>query len=284
MIPAKFGYHRPGSLDEAIALVRQYAGEAKLLAGGHSLLPMMKLRLARPAALIDLARIPGLAGVELNGDGLRIGAMTLHRIVAEDERIARLAPALHEAANVLGDVQVRNRGTIGGACAHGDPAADYPAIMLALDATFETYRNGETRMVSADDFFLGMFATALDEDEILTAIHLKPAPQSAYEKFAHPASGYAVVGAAVSVALSHGLIIEARVAVTGVADAHVRLPAVEHRLRGCRRDDIPALTEACAHAAAGISGSGDAFASAAYRAGIADTIVERALMSALKKA
>lgn len=284
MIPAAFAYHRPESLDEALALLARYGDDAKLLAGGHSLIPMMKLRFVRPPALIDIARLPGLAGITERDGGFAVGAATLHRDLAASAALARRAPALSDAANGLGDVQVRNRGTAGGACAHADPAADYPAVMLALDATMTIAGPRGTRSVPAERFFVGMFETALAADEILTGIAFDAAPASAYAKFPHPASGYAVVGVASRVRVESGRIAEVRLAATGVSPEHVRLQAAEDRLRGVAAADEDALDAACAGAADGVETHGDHYASAEYRTAMCDVFTRRALRAALRRA
>jgi carbon-monoxide dehydrogenase medium subunit len=253
-----------------------------LLAGGHSLIPMMKLRLAAPGTIIDIGAIPGLTGIAHDGKRIEIGALTTHAALASSRELEQHAPVLWQAANELGDPQVRNRGTVGGACAHGDPSADYPAVMLALDATFTLTGADGTRDIGADAFFLGMFETALDPLEILTSIAFASAPNSAYAKFHHPASGYAVVGAAVKLTLAAGRIAAARVAFTGVGDAAFRALGVEAALAGVKTGDSAALDAACRDAAAGIEARGDTFASGEYRAAMADVFVRRAVAAALQ--
>jgi carbon-monoxide dehydrogenase medium subunit len=189
---------------------------------------------------------------------------------------------LSHAANELGDPQVRNRGTIGGACAHGDPAADYPAVMLSLDATFTLTGENGTRAIGADAFFIGMFETALDSREVLTSVTFPAAPNSAYAKFHHPASGYAVVGAAVNLTLEGGTITKARVAFTGVGDAAFRAPSAEAALTGIAAADSAKLDAACRHAAAGVDARSDTFASAEYRLAMADVYLRRAVARALQ--
>ncbi|HEY5348629.1 MAG TPA: FAD binding domain-containing protein, partial [Candidatus Lustribacter sp.] len=232
MIPVAFSYVRARDVADALRLLGEYGDEAKLLAGGHSLIPMMKLRLATPGTIVDIGAIPGLNGIAHDGKRIALGALTTHAALAASRELRDHAPALAQAANELGDPQVRNRGTVGGACAHGDPSADYPAVMLALDATFTLTGVAGPREVGADAFFIGMFETALDQREVLTTIAFAAAPHSAYAKFHHPASGYAVVGAAVNLTLAGGRIAAARVAFTGVGDAPFRAPAVEAALAG----------------------------------------------------
>ena len=173
MRPAEFEYHRPGSLDEALALLGE---ESRPLAGGHSLLPLMKMRLSTPEALVDLADVPGLEGISEDGDGLRVGALATHASVAASELVRSRCPVLAETAALIGDPQVRNRGTLGGSVAHADPAADYPTILTALGATLSvTGENGE-REIAADDFFVGMFATALQPGELVVAAKVPATP------------------------------------------------------------------------------------------------------------
>jgi carbon-monoxide dehydrogenase medium subunit len=282
MIPVAFNYVRARDVADALRLLEAHGEDAKLLAGGHSLIPMMKLRLATPATVIDIGAIPGLAGIAHTAGRFTLGALTRHAALAASAELRRFAPVLENAANELGDPQVRNRGTVGGACAHGDPSADYPAVMLALDATFTLTNDGGTRELSADDFFVGMFETALDPLEVLTAIAFADAPNSAYTKFHHPASGYAVVGAAVNLTLADGRIAAARVAMTGVGDAAFRVRGVEDALAGLAIDDGAALDAACTGAAAGVDARGDTFASAEYRLALADVYVRRAVTAALQ--
>jgi len=282
MIPVAFNYFRARDVADALRLLGEHGDEAKLLAGGHSLIPMMKLRLATPSTIIDISSIPGLAGIRHDGKRIALGALTTHAALAASRELLEHAPALSHAANELGDPQVRNRGTVGGACAHGDPAADYPAVMLALDATFTLTGEAGTRDVSADDFFIGMFETALREREVLTSIAFAAAPHSAYAKFHHPASGYAVVGAAVNLTLAGDRIAAARVAFSGVGDAAFRAPGVEAALTGVAVTDTAKLDAACRDAAAGADARGDTFASAEYRAAMADVFVRRAVAKALQ--
>jgi carbon-monoxide dehydrogenase medium subunit len=282
MIPVAFNYVRARDVPDALRLLEEAGDDGKILAGGHSLIPMMKLRLAAPATIVDIGGIPGLAGIKHDGKRIELGALTTHAALASSRELAQHAPVLHQAANELGDPQVRNRGTVGGASAHGDPSADYPAVMLALDATFTLTGQSGTREVDADAFFVGMFETALDPLELLTSIAFASAPNSAYAKFHHPASGYAVVGAAVKLTLAAGRIAAARVAFTGVGDAAFRAHGVEAALAGVKTGDSAALDAACRDAAAGIEARGDTFASGEYRAAMADVFVRRAVAKALQ--
>jgi carbon-monoxide dehydrogenase medium subunit len=200
MIPSVFDYVRAASVDDAIRLLGDHGEDAKILAGGMSLIPMMKLRFASPQTLIDIRKIPSLTGITVSGDRVTIGALTNHAAIAADAGLRKAAPALWDAANVLGDPQVRNL----------DPAADYPAVMLALEAEFTVAGPQGERKIAATEFFRGMFETSLGEREILTSVAFDAAPASAYVKFHHPASHYAVVGAAAVLSLRDGAIGTAR--------------------------------------------------------------------------
>ncbi|HXF34512.1 MAG TPA: xanthine dehydrogenase family protein subunit M [Candidatus Acidoferrales bacterium] len=276
MIPAKFDYVRAKSVAQARELLREHGEDAKLLAGGHSLIPMMKLRLAQPRVLVDIAGIPGMDSIEVAAGAVTIGALVRHAALAASEPLRRSAPALWDAANELGDAQVRNRGTIGGACAHADPAADYPAVMLALDAVL-TLEGERRRSIRAADFFQGMFETALATDDVLSAVAFALAPHSAYVKLHHPASHYAVAGVAAKLELAGGTIASARIALTGVGFAAFRAPAVEAALAGIAVLDTAAIRAACTGAAAGADIRSDAYASAAYRTAMADVFAARAV-------
>ena len=280
MFAAPFDYYRAGSIDEAQQLLRAHPG-AKLLAGGHSLIPLMKMRLATPSAVVDIGRIAELKGISANGTALRIGSLTTHAELASSPDLASACPMLAEAASMIGDTQVRNVGTIGGNIAHADPASDLPAVLLALDATVHAAGPKGARTIPIGDFFQGMMTTALGSDEILTAIDIpaKPAGQgTAYVKFRHPASGYAVVGAAAVVSVADGTVSAARVAIAGLMPAAVRCGDVE---RAIARQ--PATPESVAQAAAEVHRAlndevmGDIFASAEYRRAMAPVYVGRAL-------
>jgi carbon-monoxide dehydrogenase medium subunit len=283
MLAAAFDYARPRSLDEAFALLSEHGTEAKLLAGGHSLIPMMKLRLATPSILIDISRIAGLDGIRPSAGGVTIGALATHATIAASDAVLKLAPALSDAAGQIGDPQVRNRGTIGGACAHADPSADYPAVMLALDAVFTNQSLKGTKTIPAAEFFQGMFETALEPNAVLTQIEIASAPKSAYAKFPHPASHYAVVGVAANLVVSGSRIAQARIAVTGVGDRAFRATNVEKALVGVNPGDKAAIEAACVDAAAGIEGRGDVFASAHYRRAMTDVYCTRAVLAAANR-
>ena len=280
MIPASFDYEAPKTLAEAFALLSRN-DDAKLLAGGHSLLPAMKLRLAAPTVLVDLSRIPGLSYVRAAGDKIAIGAMTTHAEVAASDLLERDSPLLKQTAAHIGDVQVRNRGTIGGSLAHADPAADYPAAILALDAELVARSKSGERTMAARDFFTGLFSTALQPGEILTEIRVPKTRDghTAYAKFHHPASGFAVAGVAVVVHVKGGNIQHAEIGVTGIAPSAYRAAKVEEALQGKSKS---AIEEACGHAADGVEPLSDYFASAEYRKHLAAVYTQRALEEALR--
>ena len=229
MYPATFEYHRPATVEEAVGLLAKHRDDAKLLAGGHSLIPLMKLRLTQPKHVVDIGRIGGLAGVREEGGALVIGALTTHYAVESSAVCKAKCPMLAAAAAMIGDPQVRNVGTIGGSLAHADPAADWPAVVLALGAELQATGPKGERTIKADDFFTNLLTTALGSDEILTAIRV-PLPAAgtgmAYMKHPHPASRFAVVGVAAVVTMSGGVCQRASVAVTGVGAKATRAKGV----------------------------------------------------------
>jgi carbon-monoxide dehydrogenase medium subunit len=278
MIPAEFSYVRPTSIEEAA----QAAGQpgAKVIAGGQSLLPLMKLRLARPSTIVDIGRIPGLSGTHYLPDGgVEMGALTTYaQVIAETQ-----LEWTREALSNVGDVQVRNRGTLGGSIAHADPASDAPAIALALDYSAVLRSPRGERVVPLDGFFTGPFTTTAAEDEILVALRRPPLPDGvggAYEKLAQPASGYAMVGVAVVLGRSGGTISHARVALTGVGDHPYRAKAVEDALVGSD-GSASAIAAAAAHATDGVAVNSDIHANAAYRSAMAVVHTRRAIETAL---
>jgi len=278
MIPATFEYAAPTSVTEALILMRQRP-DAKVMAGGQSLLSMMKLRVTTPPMVVDLGRIRDLAYVREDGDQVLIGAMTTHTEIEKSSVIQKRLPALAQAAEQIGDLQVRNRGTIGGSLAHADPAADYPAAFLALEGSVVAQGPGGTRTIPADQFFTGLFSTGLRPDEILTEVRFPTSPTisgSAYHKMKHPASGFAVVGAAA--VLRGG---EVRLAFTGAAAQAFRAKAVEVALRGKKLDEAT-VRAAMDKAADGVDLLEDLFADAAYRAQLVKVYGRRALLAAAK--
>jgi carbon-monoxide dehydrogenase medium subunit len=261
-----FTYHRPGTVRQAGNLLAK-DGEAKLLAGGHSILPVMKLRLAKPSALIDLNRVEGLSGIELKGRSLVIGAMTRHVEVATSKTVIDALPALAELAGMIGDPAVRHRGTLGGSLAHNDPNADYPAAVLGLGATVITNK----RRIAADDFFKGLFETALAPDEIITKVSFPLAKKAAYQKFKQQASGFALVGVFVSKRGS-----DIRVAVTGAGSNGVfRVTSFEEALK---KRFSPKSIEGMSVPADGMNS--DIHGSAEYRAHLVGVMARRALAAA----
>ncbi len=275
MIPAKFDYEAPRELQQALELLSSRE-DAKLLAGGHSLLPAMKLRLAQPALLVDLGRVPGLNYIRGNNRQIHIGAMTTHAEVAASALLHTDCPLLAQAAQEIGDIQVRNRGTIGGSLAHGDPSADYPGAILALDAEIVAMSKRGERTIPAREFFTGLFSTSLAADEIILEVRVPITTPAAtiYKKFAHPASGMAVVGVAAVVKTRSNMIESAAIGINGVAQWAYRPTAVETALRGKLASAIPAAAE---HAADGAEALGDYFASAEYRCHMARVYTRRAL-------
>ena len=279
MYPSSFEYHRATSVQNALELLARYGDDAKVIAGGHSLLPVMKLRFAAPAHLVDIARIAGLSGVTDGGAAIAIGATTRHADVVASAIVKSKAPLLAEAAAHIGDPLVRNMGTIGGSLAHADPGADLPAVMLALGATMTLTSASGQRSVGADDFFVDVFATALKPGELLTAISVPvagPGSGSAYEKNPDPASGYAIVGIAAQVTRAGGKVSAARVAMTGLGPKATRLTGVERAL-------LSGATAAAAAAKAtdGMDLVDDSSGSAAYKANMVRVFTRRALTRAL---
>ncbi|MEZ5361504.1 MAG: xanthine dehydrogenase family protein subunit M [Bryobacterales bacterium] len=283
MFPAEFDYVRAGSEAEIAELLATHA-DAKILAGGHSLIPILKLRLAMPATLIDIGRVPSLKGISVNGDVLRIGALTTHAEIATSAEVRKHAPALAEAAGVIGDPAVRNRGTIGGNVAHADPASDLPSVLTAFAASIHVTGPSGARIIAAEEFFEGLMATALRENELLTAVELplqSKGQASAYEKLAHPASRYAVIGVAAVLTAEEGKCTSARVVLGGLTPAPTRAAGVETALQGGPLTP-EAIANAAAQTAAGLGDDllGDLYASAEYRKAVAHVYVRRALETA----
>jgi carbon-monoxide dehydrogenase medium subunit len=282
--PQTFDLHRPDSIEEAIRLLGSN-GDTKVIAGGHSLLPAMKLRLSMPSTLIDLGRIQGLDGISQEGDTLVIGALATHASVAGSDAVRSACPILAEAAERIGDRQVRNRGTIGGSIAHADPGADYPTVVTALEATIVIAGSGGEREIGAADFFTGVFMTALEADELITAVRVPvigSGTGAAYLKHKHPASGYAVVGAAAIVAIEGGTCSRARLVIGGATGTPSVIPV--DRMIG-----IAPVKEAIEEATADIAGAlgdaiGDTYASAEYRQHLAGVLARRALSTAAERA
>ena len=283
MISNSFDYVAAKSLDEALSLMGQHKDDAKLLAGGHSLIPAMKLRLTQPQVLIDISRIKELSYIRQEGSTVRIGATTTHYQIESSDLLKRVCPLLPEAASHLGDVQVRNKGTIGGSLAHADPAADWPASVIALDADIVLASSKGDRTVKADKFFTELFTTALEAGEILREVRFevpKGRAGQCYLKFRHPASGFAVVGVAVSLSLDgSGKCQAAGVGITGASPKAYRATGVENALKGNALDS-KSINAAAAHATDGVDTNTDLFASGEYRRHLTEVHTRRALETA----
>jgi carbon-monoxide dehydrogenase medium subunit len=290
MFAPSFDYYRANSVAEAGDLLRKHPG-AKVLAGGHSLIPLLKLRLTAPAAVIDIGRIHDLKGITLTGGVVRIGALATHAEIAASAVVREHCPALAEAARLVGDPAVRNRGTIGGNVAHADPASDLPTVLTALGATFEIAGGGSSKTSDAASFFTGMMTTALGEHDLLVAVDVPTRPKGqgqAYVKFVHPASRYAVIGVAAALTVSGGTCSAAAIAVGGLVPRATRAASVEKALVGQKLS-----TESIARAAASVERDlspmssdllGDLYASAEYRKAVAPVWVKRALTAAADRA
>jgi aerobic carbon-monoxide dehydrogenase medium subunit len=287
MLPASFGYVAARSVEEALQLLTKHGDDAKLLAGGHSLIPAMKLRLASPRYLIDLGSVPGLRGVHINGESLVIGALTVHADIAASDLVRKQLPGLADAASMIGDVQVRNRGTVGGSVAHADPAADLPVILTALNASFVLQSASGNRTVGAQDFFIDFYTTTIAANEVLTEIRV-PLPPSgagtAYAKLPHPASGYVVVSAGVLIHRQpSGQCESARIAIGGMGSNPIRAAATETALQGQPlTPDV--IAKAAAKAADGSDPDDDSYASADYKRQVATVYARRAIEAAVERA
>ena len=284
MIPVEFDYQRATSLDDAIAKLAATNGDGKFIAGGHSLVPLMKLRLSEPKILIDIARIPGLAGISEKNGKLEIGAGTTHHAVATSELLRSMCPVIADCAGEIGDPQVRNRGTMGGSLAHSDPSADYPAVMLALDAEVHLKGPGGWRAVKANDFFQDMFTVNMAENEIIAGVQFAPIQAASYAKLHQRASHYAIVGVAAAVTIENGIITSARLGLTGASTHAQRMSNVEAAIQGRQPN------EATIDAAAAVAGEGlanvnsDIHASEAYRRAMVKVFTRRALEGAFARA
>lgn len=279
MIPESFDYQRASTVSEAISLLQQHGEDAKIVAGGHSLVPTMKLRLATPGTLIDIGGISELKYINDKGDYLAIGAGATHWMIESSDLIQKKAPGLSQAAAQVGDVQVRNRGTIGGVLAHSDPQADYPGVVLALDATLVVQGPRGERTIAVSDYFTGLWETALGDDELLTEVRIptdSANANSCYLKFPQPASRYPYVGCAVAMDSSAGSCSDVRVGFSGVGETAFRDSGVEDALRGNTLNES-AIAAASAKAADGRSVLSDVFVSEEYRRAMAQVYVKRAL-------
>ena len=286
MIPPSFEYHRPSSVDEAIGLLSSLGSEAKILAGGHSLLPMMKLRFAQPEHLVDINRIPELKGVRVIGDDIVIGAMTSENAIIADPALNEKVPLLPEAAKLIADPIVRNRGTIGGDIAHGDPANDHPAIALACDAVMTIAGPEGIRQVAASDFFLGTYWTALEENDILTAITMKAFPPGAgysYKKLKRKIGDWATAACAVVVSLSGGNIDHVRITLTNLGSTALRAHDAEEVLLG-QTATTDLIKQAADRAMAICDPAEDLRGDPEYKTAMAGQMVQRAISEALSRA
>jgi carbon-monoxide dehydrogenase medium subunit len=282
MIPPAFDYHAPRSVGEALSLLGSLGSDAKLLAGGHSLLPMMKLRFAQPAHLIDLNRIPELRGVCEDGSDVVIGAMTVENELIANATVRAKVPLLSDAAKLIADPQVRNRGTIGGDIAHGDPANDHPALSIAIDATFVLQGPKGQRRVKADSFFLGTYSTALADDEILVAIRVPafvPGTGWAYEKLKRKTGDWATAAAAVVLRVSGGTVSHVRIALTNLAPSALRAVDAEKALLGQPVTDAT-IRAAGTAAMAAVNPAADLRGDVEYKTAMAGQMVQRAIRAA----
>ena len=282
MIPASFDYKRANSIEEALSLLGENE-DAKILAGGHSLIPAMKLRLTQPPLLVDIARIPDLAYIREEDSQIRIGAATTHYQIESSDLLKQICPLLPECASHIGDVQVRNKGTIGGSVAHADPAGDWPAAIVALDAELVAVSKNGERVIKADDFFVDLLTTALEPGEILREIRINKSTSrwaQAYAKMHHPASGFAVVGVAANLSINaDGTCGRASIGITGVSSKAYRASGVEAALNGAALNE-QVISNAASHAADGVDTNGDLFASADYRRHLAAVYAKRAIQAA----
>jgi len=284
VIPTAFDYQRANSLDDALAKLAAANGNGKLIAGGHSLVPLMKLRLNEPQLLIDIARIPGLSGIREMDGKIEIRAGTVHHDVATSALLHQHCPVVSDAAAEIGDPQVRNRGTLGGSLAHADPSADYPAVMLAVEADIHVKGPKGWRVAKARDFFKDLFTVDLAPDEIIAGVQFAPVRAAAYAKLHQRASHYAIVGVAAALEVSNGRIRSARIGLTGAGAYAIRLTKVEEALAG------QALSKETIDAAAKLAGTdlkgvnADIHASAEYRRAMISVFTRRALARALARA
>jgi carbon-monoxide dehydrogenase medium subunit len=280
MIPAEFDYVRAGSVDEAVASLGEHGDDAKVMAGGQSLIPLLRLRLAYPEVLVDVGRVAEMSGVREEGDALVIGAMTTHHDVIHNDLVRQHCGLLAEATEKVADPAVRHRGTFGGALAHADPAGDLPAVAVALEAQMVVVGSGGRRTVPASDFFVDYLQTAVEPDELLVEVRVPKLGEGwgfRYEKFHRVAQSWAIVGVAAAVRRSNGSIAEARVALTNMGSTPVRASAVEQALAGAGIDGISAAAE---HAADGTSAPSDLNGKADYREHLARVLTRRAVLAA----
>lgn len=284
MIPTAFDYHRATSVDDALKAMAAAGGHGKFVAGGHSLVPLMKLRLSEPGTLIDIARIPELAGIREKDGQIEIGAGTVHHAVATSQLLRDRCPIVADAAATIGDTQVRNRGTLGGSLAHADPSADMPAVMIALDAEIQMKSAGGQRSVKATSFFQQLFTVDLQPGEIITAVRFAPVKAGAYAKLYQKASHYAIVGVAAIVDVKGGTIQSARIGVTGAGTHAMRLSRLEQALAGQATTE-DAIVKATANAGAELDTvNSDIHAGEEYRRAMVGVFAKRAVLAAVARA
>ena len=285
MIPGSFEYFAPRSLPDAVKFLSQHKDDVKILSGGQSLLPLMKMRLSKPSYIVDIGRIPGLDSIKREGNDLVIGALVTHEQIEHSDRLKAECPLLPQTATTIADVQVRNRGTLGGSIAHADPAGDWPPAVLALDAEVRVFGPSGERWVKCDDFFLGLLMSVLEPDEIVTAIKvpLTGSDKTAYQKAAPRSSGFAVTGVAVRLAIDgSGICNRAAIAITGVTDRAYRAERSEQILAGNKLDQ-QLIEQAAAESTRNIEVIEDINGSAEYRAHLTHVYVARAIAEALSR-
>lgn len=283
MIPGAFEYYAPRSLSDAVKFLGEHKDDVKILSGGQSLLPLMKMRLSKPGFIVDIGRLPGLDMITEDGDSLIIGALITHAQIESSELLKKKCPLLPQTATTIADVQVRNCGTIGGSVAHADPAGDWPATIVTLDAEIKIFGPNGERWVKCNDFFLGLLMSVLEADEIVTAIKVPITgnDKTAYLKAAPRSSGFAVVGVAVRLALGNETCNEIAVGITGVTDKAYRAGRVEQLLKG-KRLDASAIDQAAGEATHNIEVIEDINGSSEYRKHVTEVYVARAIESALR--
>ncbi len=276
MIPTSFDYKKANSVEEALSML---GDDTQILGGGHSLIPALKLRLNSPGTLVDISKISSIKEISDGGDSIAIGGGATHASIANDKSLDQYCPMMGQAAREIGDIQVRNVGTIGGSIAHADPAADWPAILLAADARIVVQNKNGSREIAADQFFKGFFETALEEGEIITAIHIPKSQKnsnSCYVKFKQPASRFAIVGVAAAVEMDGSVVKSARLGLTGVGEFAYRATAIENALTGKPLNETT-INEVVQNATENTNVMSDHFASEKYRAHLANVYLKRAL-------
>lgn len=285
MIPGSFEYFAPRSLGDAVKFLAAHRDDVKILSGGQSLLPLMKMRLSKPAFIVDIGRIPGLDAITEDGKSVILGALVTHTQIEDSELLKKNCPLLPQTATTIADVQVRNRGTIGGSIAHADPAGDWPATVIALDAEVRIFGPSGERWVKCDDFFLGLLMSVLEPDEVVTAVKVPAtgADKTAYLKAAPRSSGFAVVGVAVRLAMdAQGVCSRAAIGITGVTDKAYRPERVEQMLSG-KKLDAALIQQVAAEATRNIEVIEDINGSAEYRKHLTEVYVARAIQVAISR-